>query len=228
MFMMIIIDDDPKMLEKLKHALEAHHIKSIFTFTSTKNCSPELISKASLIFLDIEMPDDNGMEFAKRIRKNDADKKIIFISSHEQYVFDSFAAQPFYFIRKTDFENDFAKAMQMYRDDLKRNKKFFLVKQEGKLKKIEYSSIMYAEKYKNNVLLYLNDGSQIILSKSLKTLMDELDDGFVLINRSVIVNLYYLTKIEDIYVNMADGNRLEISRRKRSHVTETLHKYVKG
>ena len=87
---------------------------------------------------------------------------------------------------------------------------------------------MYAEKYKNNVLLYLNDGSQIILSKSLKTLMDELDDGFVLINRSVIVNLYYLTKIEDIYVNMADGNRLEISRRKRSHVTETLHKYVRG
>ena len=109
MFMMIIIDDDPKMSEKLKHALEAHHIKSIFTFTSTKNCSPELISKASLIFLDIEMPDDNGMEFAKRIRKNDADKKIIFISSHEQYVFDSFAAQPFYFIRKTDFENGIKK-----------------------------------------------------------------------------------------------------------------------
>ena len=42
-----------------------------------------------ILFLDIDMPDISGLEVAKKIRKSESDIILIFISSHEQYVFDS-------------------------------------------------------------------------------------------------------------------------------------------
>lgn len=227
MFMMIIIDDDPKMSEKLKHALEAHHIKSVFTFTSTKNCSPELISKASLIFLDIEMPDDNGMEFAKRIRKNDADKKIIFISSHEQYVFDSFAAQPFYFIRKTDFENDFAKAMREYQKVHAEEQKLLHYKIDRREYLIKMKSIIRIEKCDCRICIHTINGKVIKISEKLKNIIDDLDENFVFIDRSNILNMYYLKELDGIYAVLNTGDKLEVSRRRRQLVKDALMDYIR-
>lgn len=226
--MMIIIDDDFRMSEKIKDELAAYQIKDVHTFTSTKDCSLEMIMKADLIFLDIEMPDENGLDFAKRIRKKDPNKKIIFISSHEEYVFDSFALQPFFFIRKTNLIADFKRAIETYQLDLERNARYLIIKYNRELKKIDFNKIIFIEKYKDYVILHLTDEAKVKLNQPLKSIIKELSDSFCMINRSIVINLYHLVKIDNIFVIMSNDEKLEISRRKRGNVTEALYKYVRG
>lgn len=226
--MIIIIDDDIKMSKKIKDELFAYHISDVVTFTSTLDCSLEKIKSADLIFLDIEMPDENGLDFAKRIRKEDPNKKIIFISSHEEYVFDSFEVQPFFFIRKVNLVSDFKRAIETYLKEVERNKKYLIIKYSGELKKVQFNEILFIEKYKDHTILHLCKDKSIQVSQPLKSFVNELNDSFVIINRSMVINLYHLIEIENIFAVMSNGVKLEISRRKRGIVKETLFKYVRG
>ena len=53
-----------------------------------------------ILFLDIDMPNISGLEVAKKLREKGSDIILIFISAHEQYVFDSIEYNPFRYIRK--------------------------------------------------------------------------------------------------------------------------------
>lgn len=225
--MMIIIDDDIRISEKIKNALADYHIKNVCSYTSTKECSDEIIAKADLIFLDIEMPEENGLQFAKKIRVKDPNKKIIFISGHDEYVFDSFMVQPFFFIRKSNFLQDFKRAMDFYKTDYIRNKKHLVIKYDDKIKKLEFQSIIFIEKYKDKVLLHLINDQTIELNKPLRDIIAGLNDNFILINRGIVINLLHLVKIEGIQAVMSNDEKLEISRRKRNIVTEALYRYVR-
>ena len=55
-----------------------------------------------ILFLDIDMPEISGLEVAKKIRERESDIILIFISAHEQYVFESIDYNPFKYIRKTN------------------------------------------------------------------------------------------------------------------------------
>lgn len=55
-----------------------------------------------ILFLDIDMPNISGLEVAKKIRNAGSDIILIFISAHEQYVFESIDYNPFKYIRKKD------------------------------------------------------------------------------------------------------------------------------
>ncbi|MFR7383482.1 MAG: LytR/AlgR family response regulator transcription factor [Anaerostipes sp.] len=55
-----------------------------------------------ILFLDIDMPDISGLEIARKLRQKNLDIILIFISAHEQYVFESIEYNPFRYIRKTE------------------------------------------------------------------------------------------------------------------------------
>ena len=80
-----------------------------------ENCRTKMVN---LIFLDLEMPECNGFELAEQIYDFNPAIKIIFVSNHENMVFDSYEYAPLWFVRKSFMERDMLK---LFKSILRRN-----------------------------------------------------------------------------------------------------------
>ena len=104
-----ICDDEKSTLEIIKNITKTifadkNLSTSIETFLEPKSLLEVLAKeRMDLIFLDIELNKEDGIEVAKEISNMGMDTKIVFISSHEERVFDSLKTHPYGFVRKNNF-----------------------------------------------------------------------------------------------------------------------------
>ena len=118
MIRIAICDDEPIALQMLSEhiarALAGQEL-SVSCFSSGSALRESLLSNHSfdVLFLDINMPDVNGIYLARHIRPLMGDALLIFVSSQDDAVFDSFAAEPFRFLRKSRLD---AELPQLSRD----------------------------------------------------------------------------------------------------------------
>lgn len=109
MFKISICDDNNSFLEFLKEYVYSisRNLKypvEVYTYNKGIDVVKLICDKKEdfdILLLDIDMPDINGLKVAKSIREINSDLLLIFVSSHEQYVFESIEYAPFRFIRKS-------------------------------------------------------------------------------------------------------------------------------
>lgn len=136
-----------------------------------------------LLFLDIQMPELDGMEFSKML----GDKvRIVFTTAFEQYALDSYKVNALDYLLKPiaypDFLQAANKALQWYerigQGPVKNKLRHIFVKAEYKLVQIELEKILYIEGLRDYVKIYLQDEPQPLVSlMSMKTL-EELLSGW--------------------------------------------------
>ena len=96
------------------------------------------------------MLDISGLEVAKKLREKDSDIILIFISAHEQYVFESIEYNPFRYIRKSRREKEVLLALKAAYARLEEMKdSYIVVKTEESEVRVKHSDIMYFEKSVN-------------------------------------------------------------------------------
>lgn len=100
-----VCDDDPLMLEQLSLYLNEYRKKSgdtfeIFYFSSGEEMLSGLPEGIQLLLLDIQMSGLNGIETARRLRKEHDRLLIIFITSNVQYALEGYEVHAFAFLRK--------------------------------------------------------------------------------------------------------------------------------
>ena len=104
-----IVDDDQVFVKKIKDIVY-DNFKDIFLDYSieciTSNFEAQYFEKGDIFFLDIDLKEKNGIKIAEEIRENNSNAIIIFVSAMNDMVFDSLIVQPFYFIRKDNFDRD--------------------------------------------------------------------------------------------------------------------------
>ncbi|WP_168120812.1 response regulator [Paenibacillus sp. HB172176] len=102
MIKVLIVDDEPAMLAVMKRKLRRIH--DVVVAGSCRNAAQTLewISRdsADLIFIDIKIAEDNGLDLARRIRDIDGAVDLVFVTSHSEYAMDSFEAYPLDYIVK--------------------------------------------------------------------------------------------------------------------------------
>lgn len=199
-----IIDDEPLAVS----LLESYVNKTPFLelrgkYNSAINALADLgDSPVELLFLDIHMPELNGLEFSRIIAP---DTRIIFTTAFGQYALDSYKVNALDYLLKPisypDFLQSANKALQWY--ELLRRKESIaskisppqteietiFVKSEYKLIQVELCKILYIEGLKDYVKIYTEDEPRPILSlMSMKT-MEELlpTNRFIRVHRSYIV-----------------------------------------
>ena len=69
-----------------------------------------------IYFLDIDLIDDNGISIAGKIKVYDKSALIIFVTSNNNLVFSALKVQPFYLIRKGNFDEEFETALTLIKD----------------------------------------------------------------------------------------------------------------
>ena len=98
----ILIDDEPEAINLLEMYLR--HFPSI-TITA-KECNAEnglkLVTETlpELVFLDIDMPEMNGLQVADRIASSNYHTEIVFTTAHQHYAYDALGIEPLYFLTK--------------------------------------------------------------------------------------------------------------------------------
>ena len=201
-----IIDDEPLAQELIKsYVKQTPFLELVNSFPSASLAVKTIIEdKIDLVFLDIQMSELNGIEFACVIPPS---CKIVFITAFEQYALDGFKANALDYLLKPVSYNEFLhaanKALQWFEmaDSSKTNcdnNDYIIIKSEYKLIQIAISNILYIEGLKDYVKIYLEDSNTGIMSlMSLKTLESCLpQDRFLRVHRSFIVQTSKIKVIE--------------------------------
>lgn len=202
-----VIDDEPLALELIKGYVEqTPFLELVDAFPSASMAVKTILEKdLDLIFLDIQMAELNGIEFAKVIPES---CKIIFITAFQQYALDGFRANAVDYLLKPVSYSEFlvaankvlklAELREKAEEKENDEPKFIIIKSEYKLIQIAIANILYIEGLKDYVKIYLEDTPAPVMSlMSLKTLEASLPASkFIRVHRSFIVQTSKIKMIE--------------------------------
>ena len=225
-----VCDDNTQVINIIKSAIAnefmTYHIETnIKMFTNYAELKESMSQqKYGLLFLDIKAPDTDGVEFAEQLRKENNDVDIIFISSKEERVFDTFKVKPFAFVRKSNFLMDISDVISRYVKTLKSAPIDQTVSfiSHGTRINVSIKDIIYIEGTGVYQTVYFEDKNKapIEISSRMETLENELKQfGFIRIHKGYLVNFFYINSIEnsnELILN--NGSTLPISRRKVAEV----------
>lgn len=233
-----ICDDENISLEKIKNAVldiaNAKNVKvDIFTYSDARRAVDVLCSKEEhfdVLLLDIDMPKLSGLEVAKIVRKHRENLILIFISAHEQYVFESIEYSPFRYIRKNKVSEELPLAMKAVFTRLENEKdRNIIVKTDDGERILYYSQIMYYEIENRRLNIHLSNGKRLLIWKTIKELIEEMnDENFIKLHSGCVVNVKYISAFSNYDVTLDNAERLIVSRRRIKDVKEKLLKYWRG
>ena len=201
-----VIDDEPLAQELIKGYIErTPFLEYVASFSSASMAIKTIIeTEIDLVFLDIQMSELNGIEFARVIPSR---CKIIFITAYDKYAVDAFRANATDYLLKPvnylDFMTSVNKALQLIQLEQKAHKEvpqeedFVIVKSEYKLIQIAISKILFIESVKDYVRIYLDNDTAVMSLMSIKNIEDRLPKSrFLRVHRSFIVQTSKIKLIE--------------------------------
>ena len=188
-----IVDDEPLALSLLEsYVNKTPFLNLTGKYSSAMQAMKELPDmKVNLLFLDIQMPELNGLEFSRMV---DPQTRIVFTTAFGQYAIDVYRVNALDYLLKPisypDFLQAANKALQWF--DLVQKpeeKESIYVKSDYKLVQIELKKILYIEGLKDYIKIYLEDSPKPILSLMSMKSMEELlpANRFMRVHRSYIV-----------------------------------------
>lgn len=202
----IAIDDEPHALRQLAEYIEAVPYLSLEgSFESAFDACNFLHDNAiDLIFIDINMPDINGIDFVKSLSKN---VKIVFITAHSEFAYEGFQLDAADYLLKpisfTDFLKSANKVNERYFQqnsslpEIHQNRDYLFIKSEYRVIRINFKDIKYIESKREYVKIFLEGSEPITTLMSIKKLEESLPDNiFMRVHRSFIVNLDKITVVE--------------------------------
>ncbi|MGN0049466.1 MAG: LytR/AlgR family response regulator transcription factor [Bacteroides sp.] len=189
-----IIDDEPLALDLLEsYVNKTPFLQLAGKYSSAVTAMKELPEQqVDLLFLDIQMPDLNGLEFSKMVPPH---TRIVFTTAFEQYAIDGYKVNALDYLLKpisyVDFLQAANKAVQWFEllqqphDEVQS----IFVKSDYKLVQIELSKILYVEGLKDYIKIYEEDTPKPVLSLMSMKAMEELlpTSRFMRVHRSYIV-----------------------------------------
>ena len=197
-----IIDDEPLALGLLaSYVKKTPSLELCGTYSSAIQAMEMLPNNpVDLLFLDIQMPELNGLEFSKMVPEK---TRIVFTTAFEQYAIDGYRANALDYLLKpisyADFIEAVGKAVEWFNLKLKAEGEktntqtetpdYIYVKSDYKLIQISLDKILYIEGLKDYVKIYTEDNPRPILSLiSMKALEEKLpEERFLRVHRSFIV-----------------------------------------
>jgi DNA-binding LytR/AlgR family response regulator len=203
-----IIDDEPLAAGLLKSYAERTPFLSLRgTYGSAIEAMKELRENpVSLLFLDIQMPELSGIEFAKILPQ---ETKIIFTTAFQQYAIEGYKVAALDYLLKPisyeDFVRSADKALEWFSRMLKQETyardRFMFVKSDYKLIRISLDDILYIEGLKDYVRIYMQDGTKIMSLMNMKKLEDFLPHPeFMRTHRSYIVHMTKASTVDRLRI----------------------------
>ena len=198
-----IIDDEPLAVDMMKSYVEKTpflHLTGAYNsaVTAIKSLREQPVD---VLFMDIQMPELSGLEFAKILPKK---TRFIFTTAFSQYALEGYDVDALAYLLKPISYEAFLKAAKKALDwfsqedklEAYRSDRFMFVKSDYKLVKVNFDDILYIEGLKDYIRIYLENGTKVVSLMNMKTLEDYLPKPeFLRTHRSYIV---HMTKVKSV------------------------------
>lgn len=225
----IIIEDEPLAQNLLHDYIEkVDFITLQGTFNNPLEALPFLKNNSTdLVFLDIEMPKLNGMDFLEVL---DEKPEIIFTTAYSSHAVKSYEKNALDYLLKPISFDRFVAAVNKFpsvkevSDKLETNEteESIFIKSDKNLIRLQYKNILYISGLKDYVEFHTEEEKYIVYH-TLKELQAKLPDMFSRVHNSYIVNLGKIKNIKDNHVFIAD-EQIPISGKYRAEIFDKIDK----
>lgn len=233
MIRVLIAEDDPRCFAQLEQFLGDYSRETGRAFQITHyNNGEDLVERYrpeyDLLLLDVDMPFLDGMSAAGHIRKVDPEVVIVFVTNLAQYAIQGYSVNALDYILKPlnyfSFSQRLTRALRYVK---KGGRDYITVAVKGGVLKLEVGNICYIERLGRQLMFHTSDGVHAS-SATLQQMEEALGNkGFVRCNKGYLVNLAYVSGIQDGCA-VVQGDRLLISRGRRGPFLDALADYVGG
>ena len=227
-------DDDQLVLKDLCAFLDRYRVKSDHQIECAAFSSPlELMAEIEkgtrydILFLDILMPGETGIDVAAEIRGYDSNVKIIFLTSSQEYAVQSYTVGAHYYQLKPVREENFIWLMNsaIMQCEKEREDSLILRCKDG-ITRIGLRMLEYCEVNHRTLFIHLVGGKILESIGSLDELSRQLElyGYFLCPHRSYLINLDYVQNLTYHSVTMASSAQIPLARGKYQEVKDAYLK----
>lgn len=229
----ILCDDNPEVINTMQIHLNKYKVEKgeddimVIPFSCGEDFLDYYakVKNIDIVFLDILMKDINGIQVAERIREEDKNMHIFFLTSIKSYVFEGYKVRATNYLIKPVNYNKLRRELDNAINILKeRNNNYILEKNDRGVFKIYLEDIIYVETYQRNTMIHTTSGD-ILSYKNMKRHVLSLGDNFFRVHESYIANLKYIKSIVKMDVELLSGVSLIVSKSRRKELMEKLTIY---
>ncbi len=163
-----------------------------------------------VLLLDIEMGRMDGVTMAKAVRRDNAAVQIVFITGYSDYIAEGYEVTALHYLMKPVQLEKFFAVMDRAAERLKQDERCLNLDMGGEMIRLPFYAIRYLDVHANYVTIHA--GQDHTVKRSLADFEQELDQRFVRVGRSMILNLKCIRRVTRTEVHLEGGVVLPLPR----------------
>ena len=225
----LICDDEPQMLSNIaKKVSECLPDFFVRTFSSGPDLLRSLETEpCDILLLDIDMPDITGLEIARHLAQGQKRPLLLFVTCHDELVYDSFQYHPFAFLRKSRFDVEIEAALTDCLQELEHRERHFCFRAEGNRVCLFLEDILYFEAEGNYLKLFSKTG-QYRFRSTITSVENTLTEcGFIRIHKGFLINQAAVRLWSSEKAQLTNGTMLPVGKSYTKAAREQFLRYMR-
>lgn len=225
-----ICDDEKRYRLEVKMTIETL-FQSLDLLIDTYQTGKDLLAhfekkNYDIVFLDIEMPDLNGILLAQKLRCLNEHVFLVFLTAHVEYALQGYEVNALRYLTKPVQKEKLKEVLQYVMETQNRHH-FLWLKTTAGDERINVSDILYLEAQNQNIAVHTREQTYMV-RYNLNDFEQELRaDGFFRIHRGYLIALNKIKRLQKREVLLEENICLPVSRTKEKSLKEALYQYVK-
>ena len=179
-----------------------------------------------IVFLDIYMPNENGVEIAGALRALSPETGIVFVTTSREHAIDAFALDALHYLAKPVTTEGIIESFRRLTEFRVRRQKTISLSVGGDIYTIHPNQICSLESGNHIVEITMDDGRQLRTRTPLYQLEQKLDKSFLKINRGIVVNMDHIERMGTADCSLKNGSRFFLSTRERNAIRASYNEYL--
>jgi len=226
-----VLDDDYFFASMLKEKILEWANKENMNFRVRVFTDPYVLDDDlgvyDLLFLDIILPDQDGVVWMQKWIATGRFAKIIYVSAYDEQVFRTFQNNPMAYIRKSHLKEDLQNGLNLFKKQLFSNPVQVIIPEGKKQHFFIPSDIEYLSSYKHYIDICMRNGTKVVIREKMERMEEILGRyGFIRIHTRYMVNVKYISYIKQSTIFMVSGNDYRISNKYKDNVFERLKLHI--
>ena len=227
-----ICDDESKILEEIAAFIEKefsgskiHAFSDGESFLSSVKSVPE--KEPDVLLVDIDMPGRSGMEVAAALTEEKSRTLIVFVTAHDELVYDSFKYHPFAFVRKKYLGNELRNVLKDCQKEIDGRNKRFVFQNASQMVNLAQSEILYFEGQANYLAIHTT-GDEYKMRSTMTAVEKELENcGFLRIHKGFLVNLGHVKILKTENLELDNGELIPIGKSYSEAAKKSILRYMR-